>query len=126
MYRIIPDAEVIISNVLTGICLSVHRGRGYPSLWSQVPSQPLVPCPCRGWGVPSLWSQVHSTRPGGIPLSWSWQRGEGGYPSQDQYSLPRPGQHMGTPNPTPPHPPPPSLTLCVAESFMSQNVRSVY
>ena len=56
------------------LCLSVHIG-GYPSLWSQVPSQPLVPCPF-WWVTPasgsmsflgylSLWSHVLWRR--GVP-----------------------------------------------------------
>ena len=39
--------------LFTGICLLT---RGYPSLWSQVPSQPLVPCPV--WGLQQYWSHV--------------------------------------------------------------------
>ena len=61
--------------VFTGVCLLTRRG-WYPSLWSHVPSQPLVPCPL--WGrYPSLWSHV---------LSWGvWYSSPvtcpaGGYP----------------------------------------------
>ena len=78
--------------------VSPRRRRGYPSRWSQVPSQPLVPCQC--WGVPpiprslpSLWSHVFS---GGTP----WDRGtssqdwstplshEGGTPHQARTRVP--------------------------------------
>ena len=44
--------------VFTGFCLLALGGGVYPSLWSQVPAQPLVPGPF--WGYPSLYFQVPS------------------------------------------------------------------
>ena len=40
--------EVMFSQV--SVCQHRGRGGGHPSLWSKVPSQPLVPC--RFWGIP--------------------------------------------------------------------------
>ena len=59
-------------NVLS---LSVHQGRGYPGLRSQVPSQPLVPGHVRGvgWGAP----QSGPGWGGGDTLVRSWLCGGG-------------------------------------------------
>ena len=50
------------SNVFTGVCLSGHMRRGYPNLWSQVPSLSSGPRSFPGRQirrrVHSLWSQV--------------------------------------------------------------------
>ena len=66
-------------------------GGGHPSLWSQIPSQPLVSCP--------FWGQYIDT-----PLSCHWScpksssrsclgGGGGGHPSYDKtWGTPQPGQ----------------------------------
>ena len=55
---------------------------GYPSLWFQVPSQPLVPCPFQGWGY-------LSPGQGGTPVLTGW-----GVPRQ---GIPNPGLGLGYP-----------------------------
>ena len=61
-YRPHPKAEE--GNVFTIVCLSTGVGRGYPSVWSQVHSQPLVPCLFQDGMPQSLVSLL-----GGVPQS---------------------------------------------------------
>ena len=60
--------------------MSVHTRGCTPSIWSQVHSQLLVPCPFQGppslwfivpsrWEYPSLWSRVHWGGGGGVHKS---------------------------------------------------------
>ena len=121
--------------VMFSVCLSVHWEGGYPSLWFQVPSLPLVPGLFQGRrGYPGLWSQVPSLPlvPGvfqggrGYPGLWSQvlSRGRGGgTPVRSKVRVPPPLPARirmgggGTPvrsyvrvAPSPPSPPPPDST----------------
>ena len=93
----LAEAEVKKPHVFI---LFVHWewGRGYPSLWLKVPSQPLVP----GVGYSSLWSQVLSTW-AGIPVSGprSFPGGRGISRPRSGYPPPSLNQDRGVPQSCP-------------------------
>ena len=62
---------------------------GYPSPWSQVPAQPLVPCPLQGVPPSSVTGPVQSPVPG--------PAGGWGYPSQERTGYPPPARTGGSP-----------------------------
>ena len=72
--------------------VSVNKG-GYPSLWSQAPSQPLVTCSFQGGEYPSPGQGATPVPAGGTP----WDRTGLGYPCQPAQDLgipPQPGLVM--------------------------------
>ena len=79
--------------------VSVNK-EGYPSLWSQVPSQHLVPCPFQG-SIPSpvtgpVWSPVLGPVHGGTPVRTGVAPLRTGVPPPPA----RPSQDWGTPSTT--------------------------
>ena len=104
----LPPAYVVWWKVMFSLCLSFHTwwGGGFPSLWSQIPSQPLVPHPFLGVPyplIPCLFQEYPSPGwyPGqGYPPDWGtpWPGQDWGtLPARTGLGYPQPGQDWSTP-----------------------------